>query len=64
MSMTSPTTPGELKMMAQFPWKLTERKREKESRRAKARTKAFLAANGLAVGFMVVVEAVLIWSIK
>lgn len=54
----------ELKMMAQFPWKLTERTREKESRRAKARRKAFLAANGLAVGFMVVVEAVLIWSIK
>ena len=33
VSMTSPVTPVELKVMAQFAWKLTEWKREKENRR-------------------------------
>jgi hypothetical protein len=58
MSMTSPVTPVELKVMAQFPWRLTEWKRERANRKAKARTKASLVVSGQAVGFMDVVEAV------
>ena len=45
-------------MIAQFPWKLTEWKRERANRKAKVRTKAFLVVSGQAVGFMDVVEAV------
>ena len=56
--MTSPVTPVELKVMAQFPWRLTEWKRERANRKAKARTKASLVVSGQAVGFMDVVEAV------